>query len=364
MYVITNRKILPEESGLEIFGPTPNCQGANELRFVKVKKVNKDFSTELLDDILSEDEVQGLVKKHGLDIDTGLEWHASLGVACELYEQARDSGKHILVFVHGYNNDMRDVIDTARELESLYPLIVVPFSWPANGGGAVSGTLAYLSDKDDARASEGALHRAIKKISDYHSLLTQGLQARLWEKANREEPDNHENAHSLFAQYLAKHCKTTLNLLCHSMGNYVLKYAVTPSGSAVRELTFDNVCLVAADVNNSDHKTWVQHIPCRNRLYIVINENDWALRWSRIKPGERQQERLGHYLGNLNAGNAHYIDMTRNRSIGNDHSYFKGEAISDQVIKDAFSKMFQGQIAERSMNYHPEANVYRPVSPG
>ena len=60
---------------------------------------------------------------------------------------------------------MRDVMDAAFDLEKRYEVEVIPFSWPANGGG-VGGKLSYLSDKRDARASAGALERASRKSTN------------------------------------------------------------------------------------------------------------------------------------------------------------------------------------------------------
>ena len=82
-------------------------------------------------------------------------------------------------------------------------------------------------------------------------------------------------------------------------GNYVLKYASKPGNSSLRKLVFDNIGLVAADANNPGHEQWVQNLPTRNRLYVVINENDSALKWSRRKPGGEQKERLGSHPRNL-----------------------------------------------------------------
>ena len=136
--------------------------------------------------------------------------------------------------MHGYNNDIKDVLRTANELEELYDVIVVPFSWPANGGGKVSGTAAYLSDKDDARSSATALHRTVQKVQYYHQLLTENVKEKFLKEALVRHPDNRELAQALFTRNMERRCKATLNLLCHSMGNYVLKYASKPGNSSLR----------------------------------------------------------------------------------------------------------------------------------
>ena len=356
MYVITNRKIHIRKKGLKIFGKVPSQEGPNELRLVMV---NEDETTQLLTNKLYRKEVKELAEKHNLKLDLNRDWYASLRVACELFERATIEEKHLLIFVHGYNNDIEDVIRTAQRIEEAYNVIVVPFSWPANGGGTVSGKIGYLSDKADARASAMALHRAVMKVGEYHRLLTQGVQEQLWKEAVGDKPENHQHARARFSQRIEQSCKTKLNFMCHSMGNYVLKYATLPSESHTRKLVFDNVCLIAADVNNPEHENWLECIPARNRLYVSINESDWALKWSRVKPGAEQQARLGHHLRNLVAKNVYYLDVTRNKNVGSEHSYFQGEAIENPTIKRLFSKMFAGEVVEREMHYDANENVYR-----
>lgn len=359
MFVITNRVVDASKTNLDAFGKDPNPAGPNELRMVKVTG-RSHFKVTVLKDRLSTAEVAALITKYKLKIDKSKPWYASLPVACELFARARKEKKQVLLFVHGYNNDMRDVLKTAIDLESLYKVIVVLFSWPANGGGKVSGTAAYLSDKDDARSSATALHRAVSKVHFYHGLLTEVVREQLLAEALEKHKNNRERAQLHFTRMLSHQCDATLNLLCHSMGTYVLKYAAKPSSSSLRSLVFDNIGLVAADVNNPGHEHWLQNLPCRNRLYVVINENDNALSWSRRKPGAEQKARLGHHLRHLGAENAYYLDVTRNRGVGDEHSYFKGEIIRKNTrLKRIFARVFEGGKAEQLMDYHADINVYR-----
>ncbi len=362
MYVVTNRKVNKRKEGLEVFGDTPNPVGPNELRLVKVTKQGSRYETELLDDKLTLTEVRELKRRFGLDIDEREDWFASLRVACEIMEQAVRDKRHLLIYVHGYNNDLKDVLDTAEALEALYGVIVVPFSWPANGGGPVSGTMAYLDDKQDARVSMDALNRFFAKVHFYHEKLTKARRSELWLRAVEEDEhrDNRGAVRERFSELLHEDCTVTLNLMCHSMGNYVLKYALQPSAAASSKLIFENVSLVAADANNEDHQTWVERIQVRNRLYIVINENDYALAWARRKPGVEQRARLGHYLKNLIARNAHYIDITRADAVGNAHGYFTGGPVeSNAALKALFQAAFQGGRAEEQLAYSADINAYR-----
>lgn len=364
MFVITNRVVREGSNDLDAFGKEPNPSGPNELRLVEVTWAGSQFKVNVLKDKLSRSEARALSDTHNLKLDLGQDWYASLRVACTLFERAVREQKHILLFVHGYNNDIEDVLITAEMLEKLYRVIVVPFSWPANGGGKVSGTTAYLSDKDDARSSATALHRAVQKVHFYHRVLTDGLKDKLWSKAQKAFPDNGERARAMFTRLIDKECRTTLNLMCHSMGNYVLKYASRPGNSSLRSLVFDNIGLVAADANNPGHEGWVQNLPVRNRLCVVINENDSALGWSRRKPGDEQLERLGAHLRNLVARNAYYIDVTRNRGVGGEHSYFKGEPVEDnRTLRRMFQRLLEGAKVEDTLTYHADINVYRSSGP-
>jgi hypothetical protein len=371
MVVITNRRIYDEAQGLDKFGKKPaekilNEHGANELRLLTVAKNKnaKGYTVKLLKDKLSKAEVERLKKTYQIDIDSSVAWYSSLLVACDLMVQARRENKNILLYVHGYNNDLGDILETAERMEALYNVIVVVFSWPANGGGPVSGTAAYLSDKRDARASCDALNACIHKIDEYHRLLTEGWQKKLWKNAGRKFPNNPSAAQEYFSRMLDKDCKVSLSLVCHSMGNYLLKKAVLATGRApATQLVFDNISLVAADANNEGHEAWVGRLKVRNRLYVVINENDFALAWSRRKPGEEQLARLGHYLKNLSACHARYIDVTHVKGVGNSHGYFQWAPDRDTemaVLKPLFSALFEGGVVEETLHYCADIKAYRP----
>lgn len=357
MYVITNRK-LKKGKGLNIFGKIPNTSGPLELRLVDVSRSDRDWKASVVENVLSKEEVKVFKKKFNLDIDVTQDWYGSLRIACEFFERAQKEKKSILFFVHGYNNDVEDVLTTAEQIESTHDVIVVPFTWPANGGGALTGTVAYKSDKSDARASEGALNRAVGKIQFFHSLLVAGRKKALQVKAESQHKDNPQAAQVLFSKLVSMECPSKLNLLCHSMGNYVLKKTLLNGGSSTSQLVFDNVCLVAADTNNQNHANWVENLDVRKRVYIVINENDFALKASRIKPGDEQKARLGHYLKKLNSDNAYYVNVTDSNLVDNEHSYFVGEVMENDKLRKMFTGMFKGEAIENQLDYQADSHTY------
>ena len=360
MYLITNRALFPREKGLDVFGKNPNPSGPNELRLLEVKHTANDkWRVKILSDKLTKTRAKELNEYYALGIDTDKPWHASLKMACELFERARDEKKSILFFVHGYNNDVEDVLLAAEQIEKLHDVIVVPFTWPANGGGVISGTASYLSDKADARASAGALNRVVGKIQDFHQLLTAARKLELQDRAHRKFRNNAQDAQAHFVKLMEKDCAVTLNLLCHSMGNYVFKNTLKTSDNVTSKLVFDNICLVAADTNSKNHKDWVAQLDVRGRVNVVINEKDSALKASRIKPGKEQLARLGHYVKNLNSPNAHYIDITGAEEVGSEHTYFKGDAMQNNDLKHLFTEMFNGRPVEGLLNYQADNNAYK-----
>ena len=363
MYLITNREINTNKTGLDIFGKKPNVKGAREITLVNVKKKGKSWVAKPVADTLSVQTLKELKKKHKIDIDVNAEWHGSLKVACEIFEMATETKKSILFFVHGYNNDIEDVVKTVEDIERLYDVIVVPFTWPANGGGALSGITAYSSDKADGRQSASALNRVVGKIQYYHLLLTKARIESIRQRTEKKYPDNHAAAKAYFTELQEKACQIKLSLFCHSMGSYVLKHTLLTTDSLTRRLVFDNICLVAADTNNKNHKKWVDRLDVKNRCYIVINEKDNALSASRIKPGDAQLARLGHYTKKLDSPNACYIDFTKADGVGREHSYFKGDCIENKTaLREVFKGMFAGESVEDELKFLADKNTYVLVS--
>lgn len=360
MYVVTNRQLTREIGDLGIFSKEPNQKGPNELRLVKVTKSGSKYKAVATKEVqIPQSKKNALAKLYNIDPADSVLNNPSLYVAHEVFSEAVKSKRHVLFFVHGYNNDMEDVIKTANKLEGLYKVRVVPFSWPANGGGPVSGAASYKSDKRDARVSTGAFDRFLEKVQDYHKLFITAQRGKLLESAKAAHPDNHEEARAEFSRLQAKACKVSINLLCHSMGNYLLKYATKPSGAVMRELVFDNVSMVAADTNSKNHKEWVGGMESRSGIYVVINEDDSALDWSRRKPGDEQLARLGHYLKGLDSVNATYLNVT-SRNVGDDHSYFKDKPVKgDEKLEAMFAALFEGRRPESKMRYQSDINAYK-----
>ncbi|PWG61467.1 alpha/beta hydrolase [Spiribacter halobius] len=360
MYVVTNRWVHEGETGLAQFGDKPNQGGSNNLRLANITRDGDAWQVDFIpDEPLPQEEVKALIQEFGLPLKPDDTFYPSLRVACEIARRVRREKRHVLFFVHGYNNDMHDLLSSAQALESRYGVEVVAFSWPANGGG-LHGRLSYKSDKRDARASTGALERVLKFMHQYLQWITNARRERLLARANQEHKSNPEARDELYARLLREDCPFTVNAMYHSMGNYLLKQMLKSSANEGNALLFDNITLCQADTNHLDHPLWVDRLRFRKRLLITINENDYALGLSRAKLGSEQLARLGHYLQDLTSRHAYYVNLTDTPRVRNSHSPFGEPAEKNEKVAAFFQAAFRGGSAERGLKYHPEGNWYAP----
>ncbi|MBT1062602.1 alpha/beta hydrolase [Bowmanella sp. Y26] len=357
MFIVTNREVNEAKHEVtEAFGEKPMA-GANSLRLAEASRKGKKWHIDILPDLLTNEQKKQLAK--GLEAQK----YASAYVASKLIKRCRGEenggqGRNLLLYVHGFNNDINDILERAEQLEKNFNVEVLCFSWPANGGG-LQGVLSYKSDKRDALVSLGALDRVFEKMSDLLKLLNQDNVEALETKAEARFGKNSEAWDRYFTKEVNKKCPFTVNLMLHSMGNYLFKHLLRSSTYNANRLLFDNVVMIAADTNNQGHAQWVDKIQFRNRLYITINEKDVALRASRLKMGEQQHARLGHYLRQLDAQNATYVDVTHMAHIGDSHAYFEGEALENAKVRTFFNKVLNGESGERTAKFDVARNVYR-----
>jgi len=359
MYLVTNRAILSKSGAVnDVFGDAPNTKGPNELRVCVVSKTGSKWHAGVLEDELPKKKVEKLKKDFNLNINTEEAHYADLLVACDIVDQARREKRNILVFVHGFNNDVEDVVQRASQLENHYGVIVLPFTWPANGGG-IKGVIDYKDDKNDAKASTVALDRLLHFIGKNLSLVTESNREKFWDEAKQRFPNDSEKRDALYSKLIEKNCPFTINIMFHSMGNYLLKQMLKSTVSRGTNLIFDNIVLCAADTNNLDHALWVDRIRYNRRLYITINEQDHALSASRMKSGQDQLARLGHVLFGLNSEKAHYVNFTDSPWVGNSHAYFEGNARArNKTIHRFFNAAFNGDPADDVLKYRADMKCY------
>lgn len=164
----------------------------------------------------------------------------------------------VVVFVHGYNNDQRIVMQRHRLLKANlrsigYEGSVVSFDWPSDDK-----TLNYVEDRSDAKATALALV---------------------------------DGAITAFASYQQENCKIGVHLLGHSTGAYVIREAFDDADDrkhlAADNWTASQVMLIGGDVSSgsmSEGNAGAESIYRHSiRLTNYSNPFDSVLKLSNVK---------------------------------------------------------------------------------
>ncbi len=292
MFIVTNRNIVDEDgTDFGVVGDVFNAEGPNRLRMLEATKKGRNWNLRVLPDKLTED----LLTEAGIDKPTNgdpvfaSEYLFRKTIASAKADQ--QSPKHIVFFVHGFNNTLEDVVVRCDGLAKNFGVEVVAFSWPANGG--ITGAASYLDDKRDAQSSVVAFDRALDRARELLQKMRESVIESITKKLAEKVPVNSERFRELLAVEAQKHCPIRATLLLHSMGNYLLERTMKSTALRGHLPLFENILLCAADVNNLGHEEWVDRLQVRNRLYVAINESDNALRASRMKGGGRTARTFG-----------------------------------------------------------------------
>lgn len=213
---------------------------------------------------------------------------------------------NVLVFVHGFDQSFPKTLRKATQLEEIYGVTVMLFTWPSQPpvlGKVLSNKFGrYITNKSRRRAKRSA------------SALIQSLN---------------------LAQRTASAMQSiSFSMLCHSMGNLALKHALLQGMSCP---SFDHVMLHQAEVPAENHQTWVNRIQSKS-TFITMNENDFAL----MVLGPFKSPRLGTKVAAPEA-NAFYLDLTKTKAVGNRHTIYLN-SVKNETLKRCFDQIFKGQF--------------------
>lgn len=272
------------------------------------------------------------VEPETLSADAGKQVYGSRKVFAEL-KTAMAAGSDTLVFIHGYNVNFHHALDYGFALQKTYgvarPLNVVVFTWPSDG--SMMPLLAYRDDRTDARLSAAAFARGLAKLNDMLKEIDRG-----------------------------EACGGRIHLMCHSMGNFVLRngiQAVIKSLGALPRL-FDEIFLMAADEDHDafefEHK--LLPLPELGRaVHVYFNRGDTALVIS--DKTKSNPTRLGSYgpRAPLSVpGNVELVDCSEVVGGIVEHDYFlKDEStVRDvrAVLEGAASDLIDGRRYLASQN--------------
>ena len=254
MFIVTNRNIENETgSDFGVVGDDCNRKGPAELRMLEANKKRGKWDVRVLPDVVPENMLNdaGIARPADGDPPVYASKYAFYKIiAAALADRAHP--KHIVFFVHGFNNSLEDVISRCDGIASNYGVEVIAFSWPANGGG-IRGVASYLDDKRDAQASVVAFDRALEKARALLQDLRASAIKAIVEESKEKFPDKGERFLDLITREAEKNCPIRATLMLHSMGNYLLERTLKSSALRGSKPLFDNIVMCAADVNNPAH---------------------------------------------------------------------------------------------------------------
>ena len=314
--VVSNRNVNDNATDETLFGERANAKGLDEIRLATA-----DFSE------VSQSWTLSLLPETDADLNSGN--RPSHQLFEEVIQNIRDRQlkKNWVFFIHGFNQSFLDSLTACQEIQKLYNVNVITFSWPANPGGFV--TNEYQRARQAARASSNALDRTLEILGRYLASRT------------LEDMQN---------------CPISLNLLVHSLGNFLVENFIRDPVFSGETRIFDNIIFHQADVDNATHTQWIDRIQHGRRIYITLNEADSVLKASDvINPG-----RLGNTLEGLSAARAIYLDFSNGKNVRRSHNFFDGQ-IENATIKAIFERLLNGQRGEEvsGLTRVPNTNLYR-----
>ncbi|QPK65248.1 alpha/beta hydrolase [Methylomonas sp. LL1] len=314
------------------------------------------FSKEGLGDLrFGQAEVKaGKLEPATIEVLPNNEKAGSLALLQELRGKMKIDEADSLVFIHGFNVSFKEALESAGRMYDRYHALsggkytpnIFVFSWPSDGGivslssgGSLSG---YVNDRHDAEASGYAFARGLMKLAGF-------LRGTSTDEA----------------------CRQKVNLIAHSMGNYVLRHALQQAkkiaGGKSLSRIFDNIILTAADEDNDsfEHEHKLALLPdLAQRITAYFNNSDLALTISDYAKGN--PDRLGHD----GPSRPHQIpakvvlvdasSVVFGLTSDDYHSY---HVYNDKVVTDMIA-ILQGESSESeklSRYYVPHANKFKLI---
>lgn len=309
MLVVTNRRLENEAATDEsMFGENPNINGPAEVRLAWAEKQGKKWIISLIQEA---DQMQ----PDNLPSKSAFKEFKALLVS---------NNKNCVFYVHGYNKEFEESLSQGWELQRRYGVGVLVFSWASNPGGLPP--VEYPKARAIAAASSPAIDMTLEKLGRY-----------MFEEADDD-------------------CGISLNLLTHSLGNYLFQRFVEKPLFSGESRIFDNLILHQADVDSEGHEKWVNKLRYARRVYATINERDKVLDISDVV----NPDRLGNTASGLVAKRAIYVDFTVADEVKKAHQLFGKTADKNPVIKEYFSKVLNGERGETTSGiaFNQEKNAY------
>ncbi|MCT8974794.1 alpha/beta hydrolase [Microbaculum marinisediminis] len=229
---------------------------------------------------------------------------------------ARTPGRHVLVFVHGYNNRFEDAVYRFAQIvhDSDADVVPVLFTWPSRGN-----LLSYTYDRESTNYSRDALEEFLARLARDKSV-------------------------------------SDISILAHSMGNWLtlesLRQMAIRNGHIATKI--GDVMLAAPDVDVDVFRTQVAAFgEPRPRFTLFVSQKDQALKFSRRLWGSTDR------LGAIDPNDPRYRDeLARERIAVVD---LTNEKTSDRMNHATFAESPQAvHLIGRQLAAGQDLNTYEP----
>src|SRR5450631_4431314 len=250
---------------------------------------------------------------------------------------AKQTGRtKVLVFVHGFNNRFDEAVYRFAQIvhDSKVPVIPILFTWPSRGEVRLR---TYNYDRESANYSRDALESLLGMLTSYPVV-------------------------------------TEVNLLAHSMGNWVALEALRgrsmrggQTAASIKADKLKNAMLVAPDVDVDVFRAQIQRMGAsRPRIALFVSQDDAALRLSRTIADDAP--RLGNidptqepYRSELERDKILVFDLTHLATAGDDAH---GRAFDDvtSVMAMIKQRLSEGQtMSDRGADFSGQLEIVNPL---
>jgi esterase/lipase superfamily enzyme len=323
IYAVTNRQRSTTDPG-EMF----NGERSDALSYAAITVSIPPDASRKIGDVQWPQSLPGDAQKDFVTVSADYtdkqRFNASVGA-----EAKRVGGGRVLVFVHGFNNRFDDAVYRFAQIvhDAKVPAVPVLFTWPSRGELRLR---AYTYDRESANFSR----------DDLESLL-----------------DSLEANPSV----------SEVNLLAHSMGNWIALEALRSRSirglAASRRSKLKNVMLVAPDVDVDVFRSQLQRMGgARPPISLFISRDDGALALSKAIWGD--VPRLGDvdpqqepYRTELANDRIEVFDLTK-LAVAGDDAHDRAFEQAPTVVAMIRNRMAQGQsLADRQAVANPLARL-------
>lgn len=246
----------------------------------------------------------------------------------------------VLVYIHGNNNTPESCFTRCAELEALYKVEVIGFSWPSEGN------LPDGSPLPDAKNSSPGDEDELAKVTESNRTDSAIVKkARRYRQAKNNAQDS-VDALSRFLRLVSlarlQANAQPYSLAAHSLGSHFLQYTLDIDTAREALGTAFHVALVAPCVRASGHGDWVGKLRPKGRVFITYNNGDSVLFGAYIVDGS--QGKLGTDPGPelVRNGVVRYVSFTNSPVGFGGHRYFVYKKLSKKT-RLFFSRMFTSQ---------------------